>query len=218
MTNNCQFWWNWWLNFFIAFGTISVAFLAIFGDKIRAYYFKPKLKITLRNSIGEPTQIRVLKQSGIIQGHAIYYHLKVSNKAKWPKSSNTQVFLHKVEQPGPSGLETIWEGEAPMEWMHQDLYPKARNIGAKDIMCDLISIVSAENEKYIELHPLIYPNSLVKKYLFATTFVLSFKAFGDEVESPICRIKVTWDGLWNDSRTEMRRHLVIEDISGQVNK
>lgn len=42
---------------------------------------------------------------------------------------------------------------------------------------------------------------------------LTLQAKGDESDSPISRISISWDGQWHDGNEEMRHHLVIEEIT-----
>jgi len=216
MHHDCQFWWNWWVNFGIAIATFSAVLVALFGDSIKARLFHSKLKISLRNSIGEKTQVQYYKtneknEQVLITEDARYYHVKVKNLATWPSSTQTQVLLQRVEQPGPDGrLQIKWDGEVPMEWMHQSLYPITRTIGPEAI-CDLCSVVK-NNPIYLNLLPIISPNSLITKYIGKTVLVLTLQAKGNEGESHIARLEISWDGLWEDGEIEMIRHFIVKDI------
>ena len=217
MHHDCQFWWNWWLNFGIATATFSAVLVALFGDSIKARLFHSKLKISLRNSTGEKTQVQYYKtneknEQVLISEDARYYHMKVKNETTWPSSTQTQVLLQRVEQPGPDGkLQIKWDGEVPMEWMHQSLYPIARTIGP-EAFCDLCSVVRSDSA-CLNLLPIIGPNSLVTKYIGKTILVLTLQAKGNEGESHLARIEITWDGLWEDLETEMVHHFVIKGIT-----
>jgi len=35
VTPETQFWWNWWVNAAVAFGTLTAAFVALFGQAFR---------------------------------------------------------------------------------------------------------------------------------------------------------------------------------------
>jgi len=218
MNTDCHFWWNWWVNFGIAIATFAAVLVALFGDNIKARLFHSKLLISLRNSTGEKTKVHFnwTNEKGEQEQRtedARYYHMRVTNQARWPSSNQTQVFLQRVEQPGPDGaLQIKWDGEVPMEWTHQSIYPLARTIGP-DAYCDLCSVGEG---KWIRLHPVIAPNSLEIIYRTKTVLVLSLQAKGNEGESPIARFKIAWDGIWEDGETEMARHLVVKDITGEV--
>jgi hypothetical protein len=42
--------------------------------------------------------------------------------------------------------------------------------------------------------------------------VLSLQAQAAESDSPVVRVKITWDGKWEDGAKEMRRHLFLEPL------
>jgi hypothetical protein len=48
-----QFWWNWWVSFAIAFGTITAVLVALFGDWFKARIFPPKLRLSYPTQGGE---------------------------------------------------------------------------------------------------------------------------------------------------------------------
>lgn len=216
MNNDCQFWLNWWVNLGIAFATFAAVIVALFGDTLKAWLFPTKLKISLRNSKGEKTKIEYDQKDsniGIITHYSVdarYYHMIVKNQSRWRISNQTQVFLQKVEQQGTGGrFQIVWEGEVPMEWMHQSIYPSARTIGP-ELICDLCSVVKGN---YLQLLPVITPNSLQTKYSTATVLILILQAKGNEGESPKVRFKIAWDGIWDDGEAEMQRHFVIEEVT-----
>ncbi len=118
-----------------------------------------------------------------------------------------QVLLLQVEEPAANGdLQITWTGAIPLGWRHQQLYPPARTIGAP-ADADLCSVVK---NKWLELHPLVVPFNLEVRRRESCTFVLSLQAQGSEGDSPVIRIKITWDGKWHDGAQEMRRHLILE--------
>lgn len=214
MNAESQFWWNWWVSLGAAVTTLAAVFVALFGDWIKSRLFSPKLALSLRNSVGEKTTVTLQWQTeqGLQQRNeeARYYHVRVSNQVRWPSSNQTQVYLLRVEVPGPDGeLQVTWSGELPVQWTHQAIHPVARTIGS-GAYCDLCSVVKG---KWVQLHPLIVPNNFPLQWRTAATLVVSLQARGNEGESPISRFQIAWDGKWADGDTEMTRHLVVKDIT-----
>lgn len=217
MNTDCQFWWNWWVSFAMALATTLAVIIALFGDKFKAGMFPSKLRLSLRNTTGEKTKVTyetmVNNQPVRHEENARYYHIKVENQTRWPRSNQTQIILQRVEQPGPDGILQIkWDGEVPMEWQHQKLYPLTRTIGP-DANCDLCSVGESG---WLRLHPVLIPNSLQVVYRTSTILVLTFQAKGNEGNSPITRIRIAWDGIWHEGEAEMGQHLVIRDITAQA--
>lgn len=174
--------------------------------------FAPRLKLEIRDGHGEKqyATLEWMEPDGSThtrQELARYYHLKVSNTARWPKATNVQVFLTRVEEPGPDGVyRTTWTGDIPLQWRYQASYPAARTIGAA-IDCDLCNVVK---DKWIEIRPLIYPNNFVGRRKEPTNMVLTVQARSHEGESEVSKFKIAWDGKWEDGDLEMANHLIVE--------
>ena len=86
-------------------GTWVVGVLAIFGERIRAMVFRPKLHLALKSSVGiYTTQTASASPDTIehllppITKHARYYHLRVTNRAIYPTAQDVQVLLLGVER------------------------------------------------------------------------------------------------------------------------
>lgn len=219
MTTDAQFWWNWWVAVAAAFGTITTVVVALFGQAFRTKFFPPRLALQLLSPEGERTQVRLEWYehgvSGVAQSRmedARYYHLRVSNKRRWSPANNVQVFLVRVEEPGPDGdLQLKWIGDVPMRWRHQEVFPPVRPIGpAAD--CDLCCVVKG---KWLELLPLIAPFNLEVKRRERCVVVLSLQARGNESDSSIVRVQISWDGGWEDGAQEMKHHLTVKLLSDQ---
>lgn len=136
-----------------------------------------------------------------------YYHLRVSNARRWSPATQVQVVLLQVEEPAANEeFQIIWTGAIPLEWRHQQLYPVTRPIGAPADV-DLCSVIK---NKWLQLHLLIEPFNLEVRRREPCSLILSVQAQGSEADSPIIRIKITWDGKWHDGAQEMRRHTILE--------
>ena len=219
MTPDTQFWWSWWVAAAAAFGTIATVIVALFGQAFRTKFFPPRLALRLVMPEGEKAKVRLEWYEhdvpGVAQSRwedARYYHLRVSNERRWSPANNVQVFLMRMEEPGPDGdLQLKWTGEVPMRWRHQEVFPPTRPIGPS-ADCDLCSVVK---DKWLELLPLVAPYNLDIKRREECLVVLSLQARGNEADSPILRVRVSWDGGWEDGAQEMKRHLVVKVLDSQ---
>ncbi len=218
MSTGSEFWWNWWVNLGVAVATFSAVLVALFGEWIRAHLFSPKLELKLRNTIGEKTPVTLqwTDENGVPhqdQRDGRYYHVKVINSKRWPRATQVQVYLLRVEEPGPDGdLKLAWSGEVPIRWRHQEIHPLARTIGPP-ADCDLCNVVK---DKWVELSPLIMPNNLTARKREAATMVVSLQARANEGESEITRFQISWDGKWEDGDAEMTRHLVVKKYDSKA--
>ena len=210
MTPESQFWWDWWVQFGVAVATLAAVVVALFGDWLKARMFRANLTLSLVSTSGDLTRAVLLSPSGETREEmARYYHVRVSNLARWPTATQVQIYLIRLEEPGPDGeLQLKWLGDVPLRWKFQEIHPLSRTVGpAAD--CDLCSVVRG---KWIELHPLITPNNLEAKRRGTTDMVVSLQARSNEGESKIHRFRISWDGQWQDGGREMAQHLVVKEV------
>ena len=213
MNEDLRFWWSWWVNVAIAVGTVGAVLVALFGERVRGWLFKPRLVLTVPNPQGERQPVQLRAPTGEVRTEeARFYHLRVTNSARWPKATEVQVFLTRIEDPGPDGdLQLRWATEVPVKWKFQEIQPLSRTVGPH-ADCDLCSVVK---NKWVQLHPLIVPNNLTEFARRRERFdmVLSFEARSAEASSSPKRIKISWDGQWHDGESEMAKHLVIRELN-----
>lgn len=190
-----------------AIATSLAVFLALFKDVILRFFFAPKLKLTLEKPEGEKSRAKV--QSNGQETPARYYHLKVSNSRRGVSSAqDVQVYLTRLEQPGgpDKRLQVRWEGNTPMRWRDQEIHPLRRKIGAA-FDCDLCMVT---NSGYAQILPLIAPLYLPTQLSPNTEFVLSLQARSVEIDSAPLRVRIWWDGKWEDGDKEMANHFIVE--------
>jgi hypothetical protein len=76
MSPDNQFWWNWWVNFAVAFATVAAVLVALYGEQWRANLFPPLLQLRLLGSAGERTELR--RANGDVDD-VRYNYVQVSN-------------------------------------------------------------------------------------------------------------------------------------------
>ncbi|MGA2327057.1 MAG: hypothetical protein ABSH05_12315 [Bryobacteraceae bacterium] len=209
LTPDQQFWWNWWVSLAVAAGTLLAVVVAIFGEKLRAKFFPPRLSLRFICPEGEGTTL-TRKDSGEVADDVRYYHLRVSNERRWSAAREVQVFLTRVEEPGPNGdLHVVWAGEVPIRWRDQEVVPLLRTIGA-DADCDLCRV---GRNTGLSLMPLISPNNLNAHHQGSCRLVASLQARSNETDSEVARIEISWDGSWEHGDMEMKRHLAVRPLA-----
>jgi len=82
---------------FVAFGTLAVAVLAVWGDWFRSRLAPIKLDLTVHAPDGNPT----LYASG---ARVMFYHLRVANQRRWLPAQNCRVMLVGLSRRDPSGI------------------------------------------------------------------------------------------------------------------
>ena len=194
------------MSFAVAFGTLLTVGVALFGDKLRAKFFPPSLNLTIRSKEGEKTRL-TNALTGEFLDDTRYYYILVANTRRWSPAEQTQVFLTRIEVPGPNGeLQLMWFGEIPIRWRNQEFVPVLRTIGP-DADCDFCRV---EKKGKLALMPLVPANNLPTVWTGACSFVATLQARSDVADSQMLRVRVSWDGQWHDGVEEMKQHLVIE--------
>ena len=205
-----QFWLNWWLQFAVAAATFGAVLVALFGQAFRAKFLPPKLSVRLADAQGEKTKIKLSwVENGVLKERtedARFYHLAVENDRRWSPANQVQVVLLSVAEPGADGrFVTIWTGDIPLGWRHQQVLSGPRTVGPTGHV-DLCSVVKG---KWLQLHPLVAPFNLEVIRRNSADLLLHVQARSNEVDSEVVPVRVSWDGQWQDGATEMQRHLVV---------
>lgn len=187
----------------VAFGTIVVAIIAIWGDFLRSVFAAPKLKISLFDKEGEPTQYS--------DGRNVrYYHLLIKNIRKWAPAKNVLVHVVSLEKPNPDGewQKAMYSGHVPLVWQFGDYYPGYPSIGRERI-CDLGRIT--ENGVF-ELKTLFRPNNFDGSVRRNQKIRVHLQAVSDNGHSNMLILEIAWDGNWSLEAKEMANHLVIKEL------
>ena len=208
-----QFWWNWWVSIAVALGTISAVLVALFGQAFRAKFFPPRLVLQIARPKGEKIKVQLTwfekGEPKECWEDARYYHIRVKNTRRWSPANQVQIFLTRVEEPGPDRkFQVTWLGDVPIRWRHQEVFPPSRTIGpAAD--CDLCSVVKG---KSLQIYPLVAPYNLNVKRREKSIFVVSLQARSNEGDSSTVRVQISWDGKWEDGAEEMKSHLIVTKL------
>jgi len=207
-----EFWMNWAVQLAVALGTVGAVVVAVAGDYIRGKCFPPKLSIEIADSAGELTSMHLTyydtaTDTQIVRTEdARFYRLRVTNEQRWSPVKHAQGILVRIEKPAEDGrLISTWTSDVPIQWKHQTSIPAPRTIGPPSEI-DLCAVVKG---KWLQLNPLFKPLNIQDQYRGPTTLVLSVLVQADEYDTPVVRVKVSWDGGWHDGTHEMRDHFNI---------
>ncbi len=194
--------------------TFLAVVVALFGRFIQGQIpvLRPRLKLAL---VPNYTVTRTLL-SGDQSGEedlrlSVYFHARVSNtRRRWAPAHHVQVFIIRQELPDASGsYQTVWASEVPVEWDFQKVKPLQMTIGyAQDVpVCSIVK------EKWVAIHPLIKPYSLIRRWREPFKTAITFVAKSEEVDSEPLRIEIAWDGHWSDDVNQLtRQHLTVKEL------
>ena len=192
---------------FAAIGTVAVAILAIWGDKIRAAIAGPKIEFGLNDPKGNLT-IRGNKK------RTIFYHLQLQNKRTWSPASHTRVLVTGIEKKRPDGTYFPESLIAPLQltWAFPQFHELLPTIATRDV-CDLGYL--DEDSQRFELSLYIKPNNFMGFVEPGQSMRAKILVSAHNYESKKAIIfEVSWDGKWDSNLEEMQKHLVIKEVHG----
>jgi hypothetical protein len=222
VTDDYKFWLDLLINVLIAAGTVGAVLVALFGERLKAAMFRPKLQLSIPRPQGVATPVSVAHTSETMETKTRiekgrYYHVEVRNLSRWPNATQVQICVTHIEERRADGnFEVEWSGEVPLRWMHQEIHPLSREVG-RPATCDLCDVV---RDKWIELLPMIKPFNLKSRRSKEDSpdsrdFVVTLQARSAEGFSPPLRVRISWDGEWEDGDVEMQRHVKIKVLENQ---
>ncbi len=186
-----------------SFVTILAVTVAIWGERIRQWWTKAKLRIFLSDSHGSLTIRRDGKKGR-------YYSLSVTNERRSSPARNVRVLLTGIEKKGPDGNWKQIGFSAPVHvtWKWPKITPPYATIGPDEM--STFGFVIEDSDKFT-LQLYWCPNNLNPAFLPNEPIRLSFKAVSDTVESNLLTVEVTWDGKWVEGSNEMQEHLIVKE-------
>jgi hypothetical protein len=125
---------------------VAIAVVGIWGEKLRAWLFRPRLRLDLLSPSGrlETLAIPVREGDQLVPqfSPARYYHLRVTNWGARPEAREVEVFLTQLDFRGPHGQpQTNYAGALPLRWQHQEYYPTSRTVGRATVaVVDLLFV------------------------------------------------------------------------------
>jgi hypothetical protein len=187
-----------------AFGvaaTFAAVIVAIWGERIRQIWNKPRLKVSLNEPAFNVTV------SGI---RGWYYLIRVANSKPSTPAKNVRLLLTNVYKKGPDGSwrEQRFSGPTQVTWRWPQWSPLYATIGPEE----LSTFGSLLENSNFELQLYWYPNNLQRAIAPNDPTRFQFKAVSDIAESEPLAVEVAWDGQWAEGSAEIRQHLIVKEI------
>jgi len=189
---------------FAAFGTLAVAFIALWTNWLHSLFIHPKLTIHIHN-------IR-----GVVACHPeryVYYHLKVVNSHRWAVAKDCRVILRKISKkyqnnnfqqlPLPVPMQFAWApkgvmGDCFIDLDSEEVLEFGRVMEGEG--CRFEPILSWDLAGF---EGKVGPHETVQ-------YVLEVRARGYNAKK-FHVFEVFWNGIWTDNLDEMAHNLVITD-------
>jgi hypothetical protein len=187
------------------------AFVALFGERLRARWFKPELRLALSNETGYRTPTQLFDENGkplrITESH--WYHVMVTNVGRASAAHETRVVLLQADVLDASGQPTSsWSGAIPLRWRDlPDPSPKTVGPPVEANLCKVLK------DKWIALDLIVLPAAFAWRSEEAVRWQLALQAQSVEVESPVLVVEITWHGDWVEDKTQMKKQVGIKIIT-----
>lgn len=194
-----------------ALGTVAVAILAIWGERVRSWLSPPKLEIEAHNNFrGDPNVLTT--QTGQLAGRGMYYHLKVVNKRPWLPIKNCRVLLMGISRRGPDNVFHPSPLVVPSQlvWAPASFAPILVTV-TKEQIVDLGNIREGDEA----FRPALYsiPNNFAGFVKANEAVRLELAIEADNFSSRRYKVfEVAWDGIWEFEPEKMVNHLRIREI------
>lgn len=182
--------------------TIIIICIAIWGERIRQYWNKPKLKIELEEPNFNKTHSNI---------NGWYYLISIMNEKRSVRAINVRLLINKIFKNGPDGnwREQKFSGPVQVSWQWSQNRPLYATLGPKEraTFGQLL-----ENSNVFKLQLYMYPNNLSESIQPNEAIRIEFQAVSDISESNILVIEIVWDGQWCESKTEMSEHCRVKTV------
>jgi hypothetical protein len=186
----------------LAIGTLALAAVALWGERLRQWWNRPRLRL----SLGDPnlTHLTPSKRKGW------YYQLHIENDRIPSPAENVEVRLTHVYLKGPDDSWQEHHFSGPVQVMWREPEARTRTIGP-DAYATFAYLLEDEVAAHLQLY--WRPNNLEEaaKILPNRTMKLRFKVVSNTAQSNELAIEIAWDGTWVEGRSEMPRHMVVKE-------
>ena len=189
-----------------AAATFCAVFAALWGERLRQRWSKPKLKLSLLSTLGELNET-----AQGVQGR--YYGLALRNEKLSSPATNTRVNLLDIQVQGADAKWRSLPFTKPVQvsWRWPQRTPPLITVGAEEVASFLFLM---RPDAFLQLQLPWCPNNLDRRIPPDQPTRLVFQAVSDTAVSNVLTVDVKWDGEWSEEASQMAQHLVVQ-IAGE---
>jgi hypothetical protein len=191
------------INAFVAFGTIALAFIAIFQDSLRSYFAGPRLRLVHRNPKGVPVRIN---------GRWTVFHLlTIVNDRSSVTATNCRVQVKRIERQAPDGtfVEVTLLFPLLMYWSPSEITPPFLSVRHEQ----LVDFGFLREGQPFHPYSRLYPSNFDGDLRPGQRMRYWFEVVSDNFASPRLQgFEVSWDGKWTEDLDQLAQHLQIREV------
>jgi hypothetical protein len=207
---NCYEKWSIGTNIFIAIGTISSVLAAIFGEKIRYWFNKPKLSIEILDAKGELTRWN----NGV---RVYYYHLVFKNLKPGRTIKKCSVFLKKMQRLEFDGNFIDISISVPPRYIWA---PAEKERESLDIISEQVLDFGYLTEHYNTQQPNYFvpclesqPNNLNVLVFEKETVRYHLEVISENyTQKRLIIVEFSWNGEWTENIDEMQKNFSFKIV------
>ena len=195
-----------WAQIVMAFGTLLLAAIAIWGEAIRHKLMPPKLTLMEHNFSGDFTKQGDRKR-------VVYFHLRLVNERSWAPAHNVRVMCEAISRRTADGSSFREEPLiVPMQltWSFQRFNEMWPTIGFGRCL-DFGYLSEGDDQFAISLFA--FPGNF--RGFVCANETKRFKILArsdDHIRSDPMFVEVSWDGVFPDSAEDCRSHIVVKTV------
>jgi len=197
-------------NIFIAIGTISSVFTAVYLEKIKSCIFKTKLSIEILDYKGELTQWA----NG---SRVYYYHIVFKNLKPGRTIRKCSVFLKKIQKLNANGEFIDLPITVPPRfiWAPSETSPEAIDIISEQVLDFGVIEEPIKDVVISKFYPVVTKQFFDFKGNTCKNETLRYHLdiiSENYKQKKLTIIEVTWNGKWSENTVEMMNNLKIRKI------
>jgi hypothetical protein len=199
-----------------AIGTVAVAVMAIWGERVRTWVAPPRLRLVLRSPRGVPAELVMPGVNTAAPILSMYYHVKVVNDRPWLPVKDCRVLLTGYSKRGPDGRFHPDDVPVPLQ------FPWAPNHSQGERFRTIVTFQVIDLFRVVERDSLIWPQlydqvTSFKGYIAkgeAARYQIEIDAPGLPVSVPQV-FEISWSGQWSFEPESMEKHLRVREVTGK---
>ena len=181
-----------------------IAFIAVFGERIKTFFYKPKLTISITSLFPDCNLT-----TDAYGKRAFIFRLAVMNQGS-VDANNVQVFLNSVKKKGLDGTYTTCNHILPMNlmWSYQDNEPVKSSIAQiispnMKKYCDFIYTLENSSNCVMCTEVSLFAYGIPSNFINKGTYIANIIVLASNSKAKSFNIQFDYKGYWSSDAKEI---------------